>query len=89
MISYASSYPSSSKISIIAKEISSASVTCTNTEKTSLLTQVTSMESAITLVSSALVAVQEQIQSKEICIFLKLNNNFIQQSRAQQPPLRS
>merc|ERR1712241_340685 len=63
VISYASSYPSSSKISTIAKEISSASVSCNSTEKTSLTTQVTSMESAITLVSSALVAVQEQIQT--------------------------
>merc|ERR1712241_1034279 len=63
VISYASSYPASSKISTIAKEISSASVPCTETEKNSLQTQVTSMESAITLVASALAAVQEQIQT--------------------------
>jgi len=63
VITYATSFPSSSKISTLAKEISSASVTCTDTEKTSLTTQVTSMETAITLVSSALVAIQEQIQT--------------------------
>jgi len=63
VISYASSFPSSSKISTIAKEISSASVTCTATERISLQTQVTSMESAILLVSSALVVVQEQIKT--------------------------
>ena len=50
VITYASSFPSSSKISTIAQEISSASVTCTDTEKSSLTTQVTSMETAITLV---------------------------------------
>jgi len=63
VITYASSYPSSSQISTIALEISTASVTCNATEKSSLSTQVTSMESAITLVSSALLAVQEQIQT--------------------------
>jgi len=63
VISYATSFPSSSKISTIAKEISGASVTCTATEKTSLSTQVTSMETVITLVANALVAVQEQIQT--------------------------
>merc|ERR1712066_441433 len=63
VISYATSFPSSSKISTIAKEISGASVTCTATEKTSLSTQITSMETAITLVTSALSAIQEQIQT--------------------------
>ena len=63
VISYANSFPSSSKIYTISKEISSASVTCTEAEKSSLTTQVTSMESAITQVSNALVAVQEQIKS--------------------------
>merc|ERR1711953_1665427 len=63
VISYANSFPSSSKIYTISKEISSASVTCTEAEKSSLTTQVTSMESAITQVSNALVAVQEQIKT--------------------------
>jgi len=63
VISYASSFPSSSKIATIAREISSASVTCTATEKTSLKTQVTSMESAILTVSSALTVIQEQIKT--------------------------
>merc|ERR1711936_1288057 len=53
----------SGKIYTISKEISSASVTCTEAEKSSLTTQVTSMESAITQVSNALVAVQEQIRT--------------------------
>lgn len=73
VITYATSFPSSSKISTLAKEISSASVTCTDTEKTSLTTQVTSMETAITLVSSALVAIQEQIQS---ILFSKRKKHF-------------
>jgi len=76
VISYATSFPSSSKISTLAKEISGASVTCTTSEKTSLSTQVTSMETAITLVTSALSAIQEQIQSIQILVLQRKKRQF-------------
>jgi len=55
--------PQSPKISTYAVKISSATVTCTTTEKASLLTEVTSMETAIASVSIVLTAIQEQIET--------------------------
>merc|ERR550539_1045649 len=55
--------PQSTKITTYAKQISTASVTCTTTEKASLLSEVTSMEAAIESVTTVLVAIQEQIET--------------------------
>ena len=56
--------PQSTKITLYAKKISTATVTCTTEEKESMKAEVSSMESAIASVSTVLTAIQEQIESK-------------------------
>ena len=56
--------PQSTKITLYAKKISTATVTCTTEEKESMKAEVSSMESAIASVSTVLAAIQEQIESK-------------------------
>jgi len=55
--------PQSTKITIMAKKISTATVTCSTAEKASMAAQVTAMESAIVSVNVVLVAIQEQIET--------------------------
>jgi len=63
--SLATSSPSDSSIATLAAEISgvSSSVSCSNTEKSSLTTQVTAIESAITSVDDAYSAVQSLLET--------------------------
>merc|ERR1712130_1084976 len=63
--SLATEFPTSSKISTMAKEISDAgTITCTDAEKTSMTSQVTSMESAISSVSTAYESVQTLLETQ-------------------------
>ena len=55
--------PQSTKITTMAKKISTATVTCTTSEKASMAAAVTSMETAIVSVNVVLVAIQEQIET--------------------------
>jgi len=62
LVTMASDSPSSTKVATLSKEISGAgSLTCTDTEKTSLNEQVTAVTSAIATVDTALAAVQTQL----------------------------
>jgi len=63
IVKIVSQNPQSTKIAVYAKEISSATVTCTADEKASMASSVSSMESAITSVSTVLTAIQEQIET--------------------------
>ena len=59
------SYPEATSHVTLAKEISGAgTLTCTDTEKASMVVQVTSMTVAITTVTMTLSAVMEQISSE-------------------------
>jgi len=63
IVKIVSQNPQSTKIAVYAKEIASATVTCTSAEKESMASSVSSMESAITSVSTVLTAIQEQIET--------------------------